>query len=96
MKLMKKANNPKIAETHKASEKLAIKFPLIILVKYSVGLTMPRNSPELSLDAKVPLIFPLISKNPGKRISIPGINKNFSPCDAIAVPAIIPPIREID
>lgn len=94
MKFIKNARIPRIPDVKNARDKVAIKLPLIILVEYSVGFKTPKNRPELNLEAKVPLIFPRISKNPGINISIPGSSKKLSPCEAMAVPAIIPPINE--
>lgn len=78
-----------------AREKDAIKFPRIILEKNLLGLTTPKNKPELKRDANVPLILPLISRKPGSNISIPGIKKTLSVNTARIVPAMRPPPIEI-
>ena len=89
------AISPRIKETNIANKKEDIKFPLIILVLYLFGFINPRNKPELNLEANDPLIFPLISKNPGSKIRIPGIRSNLSVYTTINVPAIKPPAIEI-
>lgn len=95
-KLKRKAISPRIKDTIMANRKEADKFPLIIFVLNLFGFIMPKDKPELSLEANVPLIFPLISRNPGRRISIPGIKRILFVYIARKVPAIRPPITEIN
>ena len=67
-------------------------FPLRILFFLILGFKAPKKSPELSLAEIDPLIFPLISRKPGKRMNIPGIKYILSTYKASNRPATKPPV----
>lgn len=73
-----------------ARKKDATRFPFIIFVFILFGFMTFRKRPELKREAKEPLMFPRISRKPGRRISIPGINKILSVWIARIVPEIKP------
>ncbi len=82
--------------TSRTNKKEAVMFPLTILEFDFSGLITLRNNPELILADNEPEMFPRISKNPGRRINIPGINSNLSMYNAIRVPTNNPEIIEIN
>lgn len=81
---------PKTKETKMANTKEASKLNFTILVFIFLGLITPKNKPELSLEAKEPLMFPRISRKPGSSINIAGIKIILSAKIARIVPAIRP------
>jgi len=94
IKMNEKAITPKTKDTIIANKKEARILPLTIFVFVLFGLTTPRNNPDVNRADNEPEIFPLISKKPGRRISIPGIRSNLFVYTARIVPAISPPTIE--
>lgn len=78
-----------------ANTNVAMMFPIIIFLLGFFGFIIFRNIPDVSLDANVPLMLPLISNRPGTKISIPGIRNILSIWVARIVPAMMPPPTEI-